>query len=150
MNRVQRAEQLLIYWFIYQPEWRGHLLGLTDFTFPDDNYQQLFEQIQDYLQAHADYLTGDMINFLQDQPELIALLAEIEQLEVQDEITDEMVDDCVHVLQSEAPIEDLISQKQAELKEATALNDQTLSAQLTTELISLYQQQQQAKAKEIN
>lgn len=150
VNRVQRAEQLLIYWFIYQPEWRGHLLGLTDFTFPDDNYQQLFEQIQVYLQAHADYLTGDMINFLQDQPELIALLAEIEQLEVQDEITDEMVDDCVHVLQAEAPIEDLISQKQVELKEATALNDQTLSAQLTTELISLYQQQQQAKAKEIN
>lgn len=150
VNRVQRAEQLLIYWFIYQSEWRGHLLGLADFSFPDEDYQRLFEQLQTFVSQHDEYLTGDMINFLQDQPQLIALLAEIEQLEVQDEINDEMVDDCIHVLQAEAPLEVQIKEKQTALKEATALNDQTLSAQLTTELISLYQRQQQVKAKEIN
>lgn len=147
VNRIERAEQLLLYWFLNYPEWRGHLLAQTNLVMPDSSYQALYQAAQGYVTEHPQYQVADFMASLQAQPNLVQVLSQIEQLDVQTQVDDEMINDCLQVLLQEAPLDEQIKQVQQALKEASATKDQMQIAQLTQQLVDLYQQQQQVKGR---
>ena len=60
------------------------------------------------------------------------------------------MNDCIRVIINDAPLEQQIKAKKAALNEAAMMNDQELTTKLASELVTLYQHQQQIKTEELN
>ena len=61
-----------------------------------------------------------------------------------------VIDDCMHIITRQTPLDDQINQVQKQLREANTLNNTELVMKLTVKLVDLLKEQQQYKAEETN
>ncbi|WP_295731571.1 DNA primase [uncultured Limosilactobacillus sp.] len=149
LSKLQSAEQRLLKYYIVDEAVRKRLHGQPDFAFADSKYQQLYQQIQDYFIEHEEFSTAAMLDRV-DSSAQRQILTQIAELAVDENISDDAVNDCIRVIMNEAPLDQQIVAKKAALNEATMMNDQELTTKLATELVTLYQRQQQMKTEELN
>lgn len=149
LSKLQSAEQRLLKYYIVDEAVRKRLHGQSDFAFTDANYQQLYQKIQAYFVDHEEFSTAAMLDRVEN-PEQQQVLTQIAELAVDENISDDAVNDCIRVIINEAPLDQQIAAKRAALNEAAMMNDQELTTKLATELVTLYQRQQQMKTEEIN
>ena len=149
LSKLESAEQRLLKYYVSDEGVRTKLHGDQSFQFVDPDYQQLYSKIQEYLVDHEHFSTAALMDRL-DNPHQQSILTQVAQLSIDEQINDEAVNDCLRVITSEAPLEQQIKSKKAALNEASMMNDQELATKLATELVTLYQQQQQMKTEEIN
>ena len=128
---------------------RKRLHGQEGFAFADVAYQQLYQKITEYFVDHTEFSTAAMLDRI-DNPEQQQILTQMAELSIDENISDDAVNDCIRVIINEAPLDQQIAAKRAALNEAAMMNDQELTTKLATELVTLYQQQQQMKTEEIN
>lgn len=147
-SKLESAEQRLLKYYLDNEEVRHRLHGMTGFSFKDDQYQQLYEQVEQYFVDHQDFSLAAMLDRLNPQQQ--SLLTQVEELSTDENVSDEAIDDCLRVVMSEAPLEEQIKAKKAALNEAAMMNDSELTTKLATDLVNLYQQQQQMKTEGIN
>lgn len=149
LSKRESAEQRLLKYFIADEGVRKMIRGMGEFAFADDDYQGLFETVQQYFEDHAEYSAAALLDRL-NNPKQKQILMQVEELVLDKNINDDAVNDCIRVIMNEAPLEQQITDKRAALNEAAMMNDQELVTKLAAELVTLYQRQQQMKTEEIN
>lgn len=149
LSKLQSAEQRLLKYYVLDEGVRKRLHGQEGFAFADVAYQQLYQKITEYLVDHTEFSTAAMLDRI-DNPEQQQILTQMAELSIDENISDDAVNDCIRVIINEAPLDQQIAAKRAALNEAAMMNDQELTTKLATELVTLYQQQQQMKTEEIN
>lgn len=149
LSKLQSAEQRLLKYYVLDEGVRKRLHGQEGFSFADVAYQQLYQKITEYFVDHTEFSTAAMLDRI-DNPEQQQILTQMAELSIDDNISDDAVNDCIRVIINEAPLDQQIAAKRAALDEAAMMNDQELTTKLATELVNLYQQQQQMKTEEIN
>ncbi|WP_251546796.1 DNA primase [Limosilactobacillus caecicola] len=148
-SKLENAEQMLLKYYLDDEGIRTMVRGIDDFAFPDQAYQQLQREIDNCLSEHDEISTAALIDRL-DDPQAKQLLAQIEAQSLNENVSDEAVNDLIRVIMDEAPLTQQINAKRAALNEAAMMNDQELTTKLATELVNLYQRQQQMKTEELN
>ncbi len=149
LSKLQSAEQRLLKYYVLDEGVRKRLHGQEGFAFADVAYQQLYQKITEYFVDHTEFSTAAMLDRI-DNPEQQQILTQMAELSIDENISDDAVNDCIRVIINEAPLDQQIAAKRAALNEAAMMNDQELTTKLATELVTLYQQQQQMKTEEIN
>lgn len=149
VSRTELAEQILLRYMLYDREVWTHVTAKPDFHFPHEQYQTLYLLATSYFTEHSDYSAAEFLDYINDST-LRGTLGQIEQLNVEPQVEMRVIDDCLKILIEQTPLAQQIAAKQAQLKEANALNNTELVTQLTIELVKLLQQQQQLKTEETN
>ncbi|GEK27798.1 DNA primase [Furfurilactobacillus siliginis] len=140
-DRVERAERLLLHRMITDQNVWLHVTANQDFHFVHEHYQTLFFLAQGYKQTHPELQIAGFLDYVNDDDLQRQLINLTEQPVVsRDDMSD--VDDCMHIIMNQAPVDETIRQKNLEMIEAKRLNNRDLQNQLTLELVALYKQKQ--------
>ncbi len=149
VDRTERAEQLLLRYMLADREVWAHVTAHRDFHFVHERYQTLYLVATSYFAEQNDYSVAGLMDYL-TEAELRTTLGQIEELDVDDQVDMQVVDDCLQLIMKSTPLETRIKDVQAQLREASSLNNGELATNLTMKLIDLLKQQQQLKTEEIN
>lgn len=150
VDRTELAEQTLLHYMLQDPEIWDYVGSHEGFAFIHEKYQTLYLLAQGYLESHEEYSTADFMDFLDDD-ELKNLIGQIDAMRIDDDPPRSVIDDCIKELMNRAPLDNKIAKLKAEINEAQSLNDDDQVTKLTTELVTLIQQQEKMKAEgEIN
>lgn len=149
LSKLERAEERLLKYYINDEGVRLSLRNQKSFKFVDDDYQELYTKIQEYFVDHEEFSAAALMDRVTNQNQQ-RILTQVEELSIDDKINDDAVDDCIRVIMNDAPLEQQIKLKKAALNEAAMVNDQELTTKLASELVTLYQHQQQIKTEELN
>ena len=148
VSRTELAEQILLRYMLQDPTVWAHVRAQDGFHFVHEKYESLYMVASSYFSEYGDYTTARFLDYLADYPDLRATLSQVEQLTVNPDVNMQVVDDCIHILTQQDPLQDRIKKVRTQLKEASTLNNTELATQLTVELVKLLQKQQQYKAEE--
>ena len=149
ISRAELAEQMLLYYMLHSQEVWAHVTATAGFHFVHERYQTLYLLAASYFTEHGDYSVADFLNYL-NEDELRTTLSQIEQLRVNPAVQMPVIDDCMHIITRQTPLDDQINQVQKQLREANTLNNTELVMKLTVKLVDLLKEQQQYKAEETN
>ena len=149
ISRAELAEQMLLYYMLHSQEVWAHVTATAGFHFVHERYQTLYLLAASYFTEHGDYSVADFLNYL-NEDELRTTLSQIEQLRVNPAVQMPVIDDCMHIITRQPPLDDQINQVQKQLREANTLNNTELVMKLTVKLVDLLKEQQQYKAEETN
>lgn len=147
-GKIKNAEMRLFKYYLDDEGVRHRLHNMSNFRFKDDQFQQLYELVERYFVDHQDFSLAAMMDRL--TPPQQSLLTQVEELATSGHVNNDAVNDCLQVIINEAPLADQIKEKKAALNEAAMMNDNELTTKLASELVNLYQQQQQMKTEGIN
>ena len=148
ISRTELAEQILLRYMLHDPNVWSHVRAQDDFHFVHEKYESLYMVASSYFSEYGDYTTARFLDYLVDYSDLRATLSQVEQLTVNPDVDMQVIDDCLHILTEQSPLQDQIKKVRAQLKEASTLNNTELATQLTIDLIKLLKIQQQYKAEE--
>ena len=148
ISRTELAEQILLRYMLHDPNVWSHVRAQDDFHFIHEKYESLYMVASSYFSEYGDYTTARFLDYLVDYSDLRATLSQVEQLTVNPDVDMQVIDDCLHILTEQSPLQDQIKKVRAQLKEASTLNNTELATQLTIDLIKLLKKQQQYKAEE--
>lgn len=96
-NKVERAEQLIIYYMLYNPELIDYILEKGVY-FYDDNLRKLFNEIIYYADLNFGFNLANFITYIMDKPKLYEDLKLIMQFDYPEEYNYELIDDCIMVV----------------------------------------------------
>lgn len=147
VSRTELAEQILLHYMLHSPEAWAHVRAQDDFHFAHEKYETLYWIAQSYFADRGDYSAAEFMDYL-DKEEERATLGQVEELDVSDEVSLKLLDDCIRIIVHQTPLAEQIKKVQAQLKEASALNNTELAGQLVMDLVKLLKKQQQYKAEE--
>lgn len=142
MDRTQVAERMLLRQMLHDHGVWVHVQSIDNFNFVHEEYQTLYLLAASYFETHSDYNASEFVDYVDDD-QLQQLLVEIELLQADDLINLDAVNDYVRIIMDATPIQQQISDKEAQLREATQFKNQELEQQLTVELVDLLRKQQQ-------
>ena len=148
IDRTELAEQILLRYMLHDPNVWSHVRAQDHFHFVHEKYESLYMVASSYFSEYGDYTTARFLDYLAAYPDLRTTLSQVEQLTVNPDVDMQVIDDCLHTLTQQTPLQDQIEQVRAQLKEASTLNNTELATQLTVNLIKLLKKQQQYKAEE--
>ncbi|MGV0167525.1 DNA primase [Furfurilactobacillus sp. WILCCON 0119] len=144
LSQVERAEQLLLERMLTDQSVWLHVTANQDFHFVHDQYQTLFLLAQGFKQTHAELQIAGFLDYINDDALQRVLIEVTERPTVtRNDLTD--VDDCMHLIMHQAPLDEAIRQKNLAMIEAKRLNNRDLQNQLTLDLVNLYKQKQAMK-----
>ncbi|MGM9907638.1 DNA primase [Limosilactobacillus sp.] len=148
ISRTELAEQILLRYMLHDSNVWSHVRAHENFHFIHEKYEALYMVASSYFSEYGDYTAARFLDYLVDYPDLRATLSQIEQLTVSPDVDMQVIDDCLHILTQQSPLQEQIKKVRAQLKEASTLNNTELATQLTIDLIKLLKKQQQYKAEE--
>lgn len=148
IGRTELAEQILLRYMLHDPNVWSHVRAQGHFHFVHEKYESLYMVASSYFSEYGDYTTARFLDYLAAYPDLRTTLSQVEQLTVNPDVDMQVIDDCLHILIQQTPLQDQIKQVQAQLQEASTLNNTELATQLTVDLVKLLKKQQQYKAEE--
>lgn len=141
IDRVERAERLLLYRVLHDHTAWLKIRAVDDFSFVHDNYQLIYTLAEGYLDLHDQYEIASFLDYLPEEA-LKRFVMQIELMTVSDNSSEDELNDCVSVIMNDSPIERSINQVRSDLAEATRLGNTELTNELSFKLIALYQKQQ--------
>lgn len=148
LSKTDRAAQILLKYYCSDQDIRYQLDARLEFRFPQASYQHLYEVIKDYFSDQEKFDVAAVMDRL--EPAAQTLLGQVEKQLVNEEEKQQVVKDCLFVLDQEFPLAQKIEETQAAINEASMIGDTDQLVRLTTELVQLYQRQQSMKTEEIN
>lgn len=141
IDRVERAERLLLYRILHDHTAWYKIRSIDDFSFVHDSYQLIYTLAEGYLELHEQYEIASFLDYLPEESSK-RFLMQIELMTVSDESSEDEFDDCVSVIMNDSPMEQSINQVRSDLVEANRLGNTELTNELSVKLIALYQKQQ--------
>lgn len=97
INKVERAEQIILYYLLYSPNLIDYVLEYGVY-FYNDNLRKLFNEIIYYADLNNEFNLADFITYIMDKPAIYRDLKLIMQLDYPDEFNNELIDDCMAVI----------------------------------------------------
>ncbi|GGC81789.1 DNA primase [Enterococcus wangshanyuanii] len=143
LTQVEKAERTLIYRLMNEQGIRNQVMQLTDFSFAHDQYQELYLLLDSYMSIHSDFLLADFVDYLKDEPTK-KLAIDISLQKISEESSDREIADVIRVIQNSS-LEEQISLKQQQKKEAERIGNKQLVDELSIEVIGLVRQLQKSR-----
>ncbi|WP_201336031.1 DNA primase [Lactobacillus nasalidis] len=135
VTRATRAQQRLLYAYIYSDEAREYLL-LNGFVFPSPQYERLAKLWLNYIETHENVSLSGFLDFIPE--ELQSIIVSTDMMEIPGEITLEELEAQVRVLNL-CKIDDEIGQHMQAIADARRRNDQTAILRETQAILQLRQ-----------
>lgn len=140
-SKVEIAERNLFHRILDSNEMWNYLMTKDNFAFVDDNYELLYTLAQGYMKDHDEYNSAEFQDFIKDE-KLQHFLINIEMTQISEHSSFEEIDDYVNIIMTEAPLDDQIKQKKADLNEAKKLGDVDRQTKLAMDIIDLQRKKQ--------
>ncbi|KRM96365.1 DNA primase [Liquorilactobacillus aquaticus DSM 21051] len=145
IDRVEKAERLLLYRLLHDHSVWLKLREISGFTFVHDVYQTIYMIAEGYFNAYDEYDTARFLDYLEDEA-LRQILIELALGAYAKETSEEEVDDCIDLIMHQSPLENKIKDIRKQLSDAKRMNNNDLVTDLTVKLVSLLRQQQVEKS----
>lgn len=143
LTQVEKAERTLIYRLMNEQGIRNQVMQLADFSFAHDQYQELYLLLDSYMSVHSDFLLADFVDYLkEDSTKKLAI--DISLQKISEESSDREIADVIRVIQNSS-LEEQISLKQQQKKEAERIGNKQLVDELSIEVIGLVRQLQKSR-----
>lgn len=142
LDQTKRAERMLLRLMLHDHDVWYYVKGKENFYFAHESFQTLYLLAQSYFSTHDVYAANEFFDYIDDE-KLQRLMIDLEEIEANDEVSMAAVDDYINVIVQKTPLKQLISEKKAQLKEATKFGNKDLEESLTIEVINLMRQQQE-------
>lgn len=143
LTQVEKAERTLLYRLMNEQSVRNQMIQRTDFTFAHDQYQELYLLLDSYMSIHDVFLLADFIDYLKETT-IKSLTIDISLQTISEESTEREIADVLRVIENSS-LEELISEKQLQKKEAERLGNKQLVDELAIEVVSLSKQLQKSR-----
>lgn len=142
LDQTKRAERMLLRLMLHDRDVWYYVKGKENFYFAHESFQTLYLLAQSYFTKHDVYAANEFFDYLEDD-KLQRLMIDLEEIEASDEVSMDAVDDYLNVIVHKTPLKQLITEKKAQLNEATKFGNKELEESLTIEVINLMKQQQE-------
>ncbi|EOL44418.1 DNA primase [Enterococcus caccae] len=143
LTKVEKAERTLLYRLMNEQSIRNQLIQRPDFSFAHDHYQELYLLLDSYMSIHSDFLLADFIDYLKEAT-IKKLAIDISLQTISEESSEREIADVIRVIENSS-LEDQISEKQQQKKEAERLGNKQLVDELSIEVIGLVRQLQKSR-----
>lgn len=144
-SKAERAERLLVYRLLHDPNIRIRMKNYPDFSFIHEEYQMIYILSEGYFNAYPEYETARFLDFI-DKEKIRQIVVSLELQNLSKESSDEEFEDCINVIGKQSPLEQQINNLKQQITDAKKLNNIERVTFLTIELIKLLQQQQNDKS----
>lgn len=135
---VERAERLLLNrLFHFEAAWIQVKSIDTEFHFVHDEYQMLYVLYESFMDQTDNQGTVEAFMDFVKEPELRNLLAELELMAVNDEMSEREIRDCVDIITRKSSLHDQLKEKQLQIKEASRNGNQEQMRILMKEVVDL-------------
>lgn len=141
INKFELAQQILLVQALNNYKIWIKLQNIPDFFFPSEMYQTIYMLFEGYLSNHETYNPAEFINYLKED-NLQKEVANLELLDIDRNMSDDAINDCIKLIQEVEPINNDIVRIKKELQEAVKLGNTNKEEELTIQLITLYKKQQ--------
>ncbi|WP_311406979.1 DNA primase [Liquorilactobacillus uvarum] len=145
LDRVEKAERLLLYRLLHDHSVWLKLREIKDFSFVHDMYQTIYIIAEGYFNAYNEYDTARFLDYLEDEA-LRQILIELALGAYAKDASEEEVDDCIDLIMHQSPLENKIKDIKKQLSDAKRMNNNDLVTSLTVSLVNLLRQQQVEKS----
>ncbi|KRL38442.1 DNA primase [Liquorilactobacillus uvarum] len=145
LDRVEKAERLLLYRLLHDHSVWLKLREIKDFSFVHDMYQTIYIIAEGYFNAYNEYDTARFLDYLEDEA-LRQILIELALGAYAKDASEEEVDDCIDLIMHQSPLENKIKDIKKQLSDAKRMNNNDLVTSLTVNLVNLLRQQQVEKS----
>ncbi|MDA9470379.1 DNA primase [Enterococcus sp. 5H] len=143
LTRVEKAERTLLFRLMNEQGVRNLVQQQENFSFAHDSYQELYLLLDSYMSIHDQFLLADFLDFIKEESTK-KLAIDISYQTISEESSDREIADVLKVIENSS-LEDQISQKQLQKKEAERLGNRQLVDELAIEVVSLVQQLQKSR-----
>ncbi|NLM67994.1 MAG: DNA primase [Enterococcus sp.] len=133
-TQVEKAQEVLLYRLFHEEGFNQRFKNL-DISFPKEQYQELYVLFDTYIAIESSFEIAKFFDFLQDE-NLRYLVAQIENLKVPEESSDQELRDLLKVIQN-AGVQEEIQQKKLEQQMASQMGNQQRELELAVEILNL-------------
>ncbi|GAK47436.1 DNA primase [Secundilactobacillus oryzae JCM 18671] len=145
LDKVERAERNLLYRMLHDQSVWLKVTGMSEFHFIHDDYQSIFLLAEGYFAKHQNqYDSASFIDFIREK-KLQQLIVALELSQMNVESDESEIDDYLHVIMKQAPLEHQLAELQRQLADAVRLGDTSRERELTFQIIKVQQQKQREK-----
>lgn len=135
---VERAERLLLNrLFHFEAAWIQVRSVDSEFHFVHDEYQMLYVLYESFMEQTEHQGTVEAFMDFVKEPELRNLLAELQLMAVNDEMSEREIRDCVDIITRKSSLHDQLKEKQQQIKEASRNGNQEQMRILMKEVVNL-------------
>ncbi|KRM12093.1 DNA primase [Paucilactobacillus suebicus DSM 5007 = KCTC 3549] len=142
LDRTEVAERMLLRQMLHDHGIWVHVQSVDQFAFVHEEYQTLYLIAASYFETHSNYDPAKFSDYVEDN-HLQQVLVDIELIQASDVGNMDAANDYIKIIMKQTPIQDQISNKESQLREASQLKNRDLEAKLTIELVDLMKKQQQ-------
>ena len=138
VTQAEQSEKQLLYRLFHFEEVWSYLNEIdADFNFIHDDYQTIYILYEEFFRQNG--LVGNIDQFLDriNNPALQNVITEIEWFQLDSEVTYQEIQDLVHIIRDKSSLQDQLTKKQAEMKEARKRNDNERLKTIMLEIVSL-------------
>ncbi len=139
-SRIEKAERLLLHRILNDYSVYSKVSSIEDFQFVHVDYQALYLLIEGYYSEYSAYDDAKFLDYAGDS-KLQNILISIEMGDYGD-YDEQEVDDCLRVLEHDAPLEEQIERISTQLDQAKRQNDVNKVTELTIKYIKIMQKKQ--------
>lgn len=138
VTQAEQSEKQLLYRLFHFEEVWSYLNEIdADFNFIHDDYQTIYILYEEFFRQTG--LVGNIDQFLDriNNQALQNVITEIEWFQLDSEVTYQEIQDLVHIIRDKSSLQDQLTKKQAEMKEARKKNDNERLKTIMLEIVSL-------------
>lgn len=137
-TQAEQSEKQLLYRLFHFEEVWSYLQEIdADFNFIHDDYQTIYILYEAFFRQNG--AVGNIDQFLDriNNPALQNLITQIEWFQLDSEVTYQEIRDLVHIIRDKSSLQEQLTKKQAEMKEARKKNDNERLKSIMSEIVSL-------------
>lgn len=133
-SQVDKAQEILLYRLFHEEGFNQRFKNLA-INFPREHYQELYVLFDTYIAIETSFELAKFFDFLQDE-QLRYLVAQIENLKLPEESSEQELRDILRVIQK-AGVQEEIQQKKIEQQMASQMGNQQRELELAVEILNL-------------
>lgn len=133
-SQVDKAQEILLYRLFHEEGFNQRFKNLA-ISFPKEHYQELYVLFDTYIAIETSFEIAKFFDFLQDE-QLRYLVAQIENLKLPEESSEQELQDILRVIRN-AAVQEEIQQKKIEQQMASQMGNQQRELELAVEILNL-------------
>lgn len=144
-SKTEKAERLLLYRMLHEQSVWLKVQEIENFTFIHEDYQTICIIAEGYFNQYDSYKSANFLDFIQNE-HLKNVVTNLEMEDYQGESTDQEIEDCIHLIMSEYPLDQKIENLEKEINKAKRMNDTEKLMALIMEKTNLLRQKNTLKS----
>lgn len=121
-SKIENAERLLLYRILHDHNVWVKVNEIEDFSFIHNDYQTIYVIAEGYFNQYSSYDSASFLDYLKND-KLQSLVSELDMEEYLGNATDQEIEDCIHLIMDEYPIDEQLDQIEKKIKKAKRMSD---------------------------